>query len=182
MFEKYRCFISFALIFFFQSPGNTGNSRRIVHDVPVTIIPTRDWSEHKIPKLPTIQVYKNAINMISLTLTHICFHLQASIKLPTLRSLKSLCDKMKNLAPTLTICCSVSGDLSFIVETDSAMVASRYYNLVLEKHIADGANENGESEEIACRVDTKQLAMCFAGMQVFVIFNIIEPDFKGFFL
>lgn len=79
---------------------------------------------------------------------------------------------MKNLAPTLTICCSTSGDLSFIVETDSAMVASRYYNLILEKHVADGDNENGEPEEIACRVDTKQLAMCFAGMQVCTICTI----------
>lgn len=73
---------------------------------------------------------------------------------------------MKNLTPILTICCSLNGDLSFIVETETAMVASRYYNLVLEKHIADGANVNKEPEEIACRVDTKQLAMCFASIQV----------------
>lgn len=81
---------------------------------------------------------------------------------------------MKNLAPTLTICCGVNGELSFIVETDSAMVASRYYNLALEKHVAEGDNANGEPEEIACRVDTKQLALCFASMQVPNIFNLIS--------
>lgn len=93
---------------------------------------------------------------------------QMSIQLPTLRSLRSLLDKMKNLAPSVTICSASNGDLSFIVETDSAMVVSRYYNLMLETTNGDGAtrNRDGELEEITCLVDSKQIAMCCASIQV----------------
>lgn len=102
-----------------------------------------------------------------------------SIQLPTLRSLRSLLDKMKNLAPSVTICSSSNGDLSFIVETDSAMVVSKYYNLALEGTNADGTTRDGQVEEISVLVDSKQLAMCIASIQV--IFNtsekLINADF-----
>lgn len=90
-----------------------------------------------------------------------------SIQLPTLRSLRSLLDKMKNLAPSLTICSASNGDLSFIVETESAMVVSRYYNLILETTNGDGTRvDDGVLNEITCMVDSKQLAMCYASIQV----------------
>lgn len=92
-----------------------------------------------------------------------------SIQLPTLRSLRSLLDKMKNLSPSLTICSASNGDLSFIVETESAMVVSRYYNLMLETTNGDGlvnTVKDGELEEITCLVDSKQIAMCCASIQV----------------
>lgn len=92
-----------------------------------------------------------------------------SVQLPTLRSLRTLMDKMKNLAAMLTICTTSNGDLSFIVETDSAMVVSRYYNLILETTTGDDDSvrpNNGELQEITCLVDSKQLAMCFASIQV----------------
>lgn len=94
---------------------------------------------------------------------------QMSIQMPTLRSLRSLLDKMKNLAPSLTICAASNGDLSFVVETESAMVASRYYNLVLETtDVGDGGIRvnDGELEEVSCLLDSKQLAMCVSSIQV----------------
>lgn len=87
--------------------------------------------------------------------------------MPSLKSLRTLCDKMKNLSPTLTAVCSTNGDMSFIVETDSSMVVSRYFNLILEEN----ANHNqqtvpSEPEEFACQIDTKQLANVFTSMQM----------------
>lgn len=94
-----------------------------------------------------------------------------SIQLPSLRSLRSLLDKMKNLAPSLTICSTSNGDLSLIVETESAMVVSRYYNLMLETTNGDDSTraKDGELVEISCMVDSKQLAMCCASIQVNIL-------------
>lgn len=89
---------------------------------------------------------------------------QISATMPTLKSLKSLCDKMKNLSPSLTICCDLNGDLIFVVETDSAMVASRYFNLNVTK--LEDPIVPIEGEEVSCRVDSKQLASCFSSNQV----------------
>lgn len=88
--------------------------------------------------------------------------------MPTIKSLRALSDKMKNLAPSLTVCFAINGDLSFIVETDYAVVASRYYDLMVQQldkgNTASG--NDGDGDEVACRIDTKQLALCFASNQV----------------
>lgn len=86
--------------------------------------------------------------------------------MPSLKSLKVLCDKMKNLAPTMTICCISSGDLSLILETDSAIVVSRYFNLMLDQTNTENSKSDGQPVEICCQVDTKQLSTCFGSIQV----------------
>lgn len=74
---------------------------------------------------------------------------------------------MKNLAPILTVCCGSNGDLSFIVETDAAMVVSRYYNLLLDAaNSAAAVTAKDSLEEISCQVDTRQISLCFASIQV----------------
>lgn len=88
--------------------------------------------------------------------------------MPSLKSLRTLCEKMKNLAATMTICCISSGDLSFIVETESAIVVSRYFNLIVDQIGEDTRNieKNGQPIEISCHIDTKQLSLCFGSIQV----------------
>lgn len=136
--------------------------------MPVTVIPTREWPDYELPLMPKFQVNKRHATVD----LYICINcgplFQMSIQLPTLRSLRSLLDKMKNLAPSLTICSASNGDLSFIVETDSAMVVSRYYNLMLENINGDASTtvKDGQLEEITCLVDSKQIAMCCASIQV----------------
>lgn len=82
--------------------------------------------------------------------------------------MRTLCDKMKNLSPTLTICAASNGDLSFVVETDSAMIVSRYYNLLLEPDSKIQASDHKTNEpiEISCNADSKQLAACLSCIQV----------------
>lgn len=88
--------------------------------------------------------------------------------MPSIKSLRTLCDKMKNLSSSITICCMSSGDLSFIVETDSAIVVSRYFNLILDQTSEDNSNmiKDGQHLEICCNIDTKNLSMCFGSIQV----------------
>lgn len=84
-----------------------------------------------------------------------------SIQLPSLKSLRTLCDQMKKISSNFRICGITSGDLSFIVETESAMVVSRYFNLKV-----DAEHESQTNVEISCNIDTKHLSMCFGSLQV----------------
>lgn len=89
--------------------------------------------------------------------------------MPSLKTLRILCDKMKNLATDITVCCTSSGDLSFIIETDSAIVLSRYFNLALNPSTELIKNKmTDEPFEVCCNIDTKQLSQCFGSIQVFV--------------
>lgn len=96
--------------------------------------------------------------------------------MPTLKSLKNLCDKMKNLSPTTIVLFTLNGDLTFVVETDSAMVSSRYFNLLVNK----SANPKAQidADEICCRVDSKQLSLCFTSVQVIYILFVIKEKHK----
>lgn len=92
--------------------------------------------------------------------------------MPSLKSLRTLCDKMKNLSTTIRICSISTGDLSFIVETDSAIVVSRYFNLKIDQisnaqlvYPTHGRNDN-QNLEVGCHIDTKHLSLCFGSLQV----------------
>lgn len=116
-----------------EVPSTTG--RQITHDVPVQVIPTRDWAEFEIPRLPD---FKSIISM------------------PTLKSIRSLVEKIKNLASHVTFFCNNAGEIAMVVETDEATVASNYRNL--EVHLDDPDDRN---VEVSCRVSAKELGIYF---------------------
>lgn len=39
-----------------MAPPNSNNFRRLNHDVPVTVISTREWNEYKVPQLQPFEV------------------------------------------------------------------------------------------------------------------------------
>ena len=45
-----------AILLFFPQPSVSGHSRSVVHDVPVTLIPSRLWAEYEEPPMPRYQV------------------------------------------------------------------------------------------------------------------------------
>lgn len=117
-----------------EIPSATG--RQITHDVPVSVIPTRDWSEFEIPKLPE---FKSTISM------------------PTLKSIRNLVEKIKNLASHVTFFCNNSGEIAMVVETDEVTVASNYRNLEVQLDDPDDQNV-----EVSCRVSAKELGIYFS--------------------
>lgn len=136
----------------------------------------RDWVEYQQPNLGDYNVSKPKTVEKTYSLILSGYFTQISIQMPSLKSLRILCDKMKNLAPTMTICCISSGDLSFIVETDSSIVVSRYFNLILD-HVDDkSVNKDGQPSEICCQIDTKQLSTCFGSIQVDIILLYKSTD------
>ncbi|XP_055377855.1 checkpoint protein HUS1 [Condylostylus longicornis] len=89
------------------SPNNIQN-RHIVHDVPITLIPRDEWSSYNIP-----QTQK----------PNIC------LGLPSIRFIRNLVDKLKNLSPSITFYGTNEGELSVVIESDSLTLCSRYRNL-----------------------------------------------------
>jgi HUS1 checkpoint protein len=89
-------------------PTAFSTQRHLVHEVPVTVVPQRLWSDYQEPKMPEIDV---------------------SLYLPPLKSLKTHIDHMKNLSPHLFVSGNWSGELTLRVETDTAAVNVMYSNL-----------------------------------------------------
>lgn len=117
-----------------ELPSTTG--RQVQHDVPVTVIPIRDWAEFEIPKLPD---FKSIISM------------------PTLKSVRNLVEKIKNLASHVTFFCNNTGEIAMVVETDEVTVASNYRNLEVQLDDPDD-----KSLEVSCSVSAKELGNCFS--------------------
>lgn len=118
----------------------SAQTRKISHDVPVNLVPTRDWSDSNTPALPDFE---------------------CKLTMPTLRSMRNLMGKIKNLAPTLTFFCNLEGELSLVVETNQATVSSHYRNL----EVVVTRRSETPPDEISCRIDTKQLALCLQSNQ-----------------
>ena len=161
---------------------NSVQNRQIIHDVPITIIPTRDWDEFDLPKLPLFKTM---------------------LKMPSLKSLRTLMDKIKNLSPIVTFfqtgCNQVldNCELSLVVETDLTTVASHYKNLSCVENpnaanVSDANNEtevdeevNAGHQEVSCRVNSKLLAAFFSSNQILnchMYCNIKSNSFFSIFI
>ena len=46
---------------FFGQPSLTSHTRSVVHDVPVGVIPERDWEDYKEPAMPEFDVSADSI-------------------------------------------------------------------------------------------------------------------------
>lgn len=138
--------------------------RKVTHDVPVTLIAVRDWSEFAVPRSQQPPDDGDAGDR--------------SIGMPSMRSLRTLVDRIKNLSPSITVYYNNVGELSLVVETDMATVTSHYRNLpvtVLRNGngsrqvvaaptaTAPGSDGNGE---VSCRVSSRQLSMILGGLQM----------------
>lgn len=121
-------------------------NRRIVHDVPVNVIPRRDWSAYRMPRIPDPNII---------------------LTMPSLKFLRNLVDKVKNISPSITFCATSLGELSIIAETESATIASHYRNLEIKKidksQMSDGG---GNDVEASCLVDCKKAAIFLSALQM----------------
>ncbi|KAK6632414.1 hypothetical protein RUM44_007456 [Polyplax serrata] len=91
---------------------NFKHARVCTHDVPVEIIPRKNWPEFQLPPLPPFDF---------------------SIEMPVLKRFKYICDRMKFLSSQLILEITSGGILALKVETDLASVATYFTNLKVEK-------------------------------------------------
>lgn len=138
------------------------------------VVPVDEYSEYKTPEVPKCQVSNTCVCVCVIQIVlqpNILFNFQLEFDMPSLKSLKALCDAMKNLSPTLTIYGCLGGELRFVVDTDSLMVSNRYINRNVQKTNYDGMPQI-DGDEVACTVNAKQLAFHFISNQVSIVFYV----------
>ncbi|XP_065073442.1 checkpoint protein HUS1 [Ochlerotatus camptorhynchus] len=113
---------------------------KVQHQIPVTVVPRSEWGNFDLP-----------LDMVY----------DLTVMLPSVKSLKGLMDKKKNMSPSVTIYATLAGELSLVVETDVVTVASHFKGLQCARaKPPDGGETEPEQEtlEAACKVDAKKLS------------------------
>ena len=105
----------------------------MVHDIPVNVVPRRLWSEYTEPDAldPDVISYFLIGKTNSGSFKNI--YLQISVYFPQLRLMKSIVERMKNLANMATLTITAEGSLTLTVETDAVSVTSHFDDLHVEK-------------------------------------------------
>lgn len=148
-----------------ELPSLHSRSRFVVHDIPVTIVPSRLWDEFQEPSMPEYDM---------------------SLCLPSLRVMKNVIERMKNLSSFLVISASVEGSISFKVESDLVSVATHFRNLESPpgaKVQRSSLHDSPPSAEI--RVDIRKLHQFLFGKQINpekTICNIVHGHMLQLFL
>ncbi|XP_017046026.1 checkpoint protein HUS1 [Drosophila ficusphila] len=118
--------------------SSSTEAREVVHDVPVTIIPASDWPAYVVPRVPSSQL---------------------ALSLPSLRLLRSLIDKLKNVSPSLEFQANNDGELNVIATSEMSTVTSRFKKLLLR---SGDVSQQGAS----CSVDSKKASAFFGALQL----------------
>ncbi|EDV94841.1 checkpoint protein HUS1 [Drosophila grimshawi] len=121
---------------------SSAEPREMVHDVPATIIPASEWPAFMLPKMPSPQIV---------------------LGVPSLRLMRSLVDKLKNISPSLIFHGSTNGELNLVSESEMATITSRFTRLLLHK--GEG-NSSHQSTEVSCSVDSRKMSAFFNALQL----------------
>ncbi|KAL6261724.1 hypothetical protein P5V15_006812 [Pogonomyrmex californicus] len=108
------------------------DSRQCVHDVPVKLIPRKEWPEHKMPDISEFDI---------------------SLEMPQLKHLRHIVERMKNMSSQLTVITNKCGTLIIKITVDYATVSSHFKDLQVWE-----STEEQEDRDISATVSTKKLA------------------------
>lgn len=155
------------LTFEITLPSLTSHTRSVVHDVPVGVIPERNWDAYEEPAMPEFDV---------------------SIYMPPLKVLKNVIERMKNLSSFLILAANQNGYMTLGIDTDLASVTTHFKNLDTPTWEGDPSSQphNRDPDKMAeARVDIKKLATFLHSQQVSpnrVICNIVNGKAVQFLL
>ncbi|XP_033340679.1 hus1-like checkpoint clamp component [Megalopta genalis] len=142
-----------------ELPSLSIESRQCLHDVPVRVIPRREWQEHQAPNIPEFDI---------------------SVDMPQLRHVRSIVERMKNMSPRLTISADKSGMFVLKVDTDSATVSTHFQNLQVWS-----CSQKSHDDKISATIDVKKFFMFLAWDVVHpdgVKCNILEDRIVNLYL
>ncbi|XP_072767086.1 checkpoint protein HUS1 isoform X2 [Anoplolepis gracilipes] len=104
------------------------DSRQCTHDVPVRVIPRKEWPEHKMPDVPEFDI---------------------SLEIPNLKYLRCIVDRMKNMSSQLMIIANKSGTMILKIEVDYATVSTHFKGLqVWESREEQESNDISATEKM----------------------------------
>nr|CAG4638221.1 EOG090X0TJE [Chydorus sphaericus] len=124
------------LTFEIDLPSGTNHCRLVVHDIPVNLVPRRLWLDYSEPDQVDADV---------------------SIHFPQLRVIKSIVERMKNLANMATLHVTAQGVLTLTVETDAVSVTSHFDDLHVDKN---------KEEESSVTIELKRFSHFLANEQL----------------
>nr|CAG4646780.1 EOG090X0TJE [Macrothrix elegans] len=116
--------------------ASSNHSRLVVHDIPINLVPKRLWSDYAEPNEEIADI---------------------SLYLPHLKVMKSIVERMKNLANMGTLHVTAEGLLKITVETDTVSVASHFDDLHVEKHRENEASVTIELKRLSNLLSHEQL-------------------------
>ena len=111
------------LSFYIEMAGN----RQCIHDIPVTPVPRKDWSDFEEPKiLPTEEIVRMQVDV---------------------KQLKHFADRYKHLGPYATFIAPQSGSLEMVLKSEKAELCTKFkFYKALENLSALEDKENGVVE------------------------------------
>lgn len=144
-------------------------NRIVTHDVPVSLIPRRLWIDFSEPSIPDFDV---------------------SIYLPTLKIIKNVVERMKNLSNFIVIEANRNGQINLKIETDVVCVSTHFRDLGNPPWTSDEVGKKSDAVTIQnkmseARVDIRKLLHFLAGQQVNptkAICNIVHKRMVHFLL
>ncbi|XP_067867235.1 checkpoint protein HUS1 isoform X2 [Heterodontus francisci] len=133
-----------------ELPSLSSHSRIVTHDIPVSIIPRKLWNDFEEPSVPDFDV---------------------SIYLPVLKIMKSVVERMKNLANHVVIEANQNGEMNLKIDTDLVSVTTHFKELGnppwVEEGTPPGSFQIRDPANMAeARIDIKRLLQFLAGQQV----------------
>nr|CAG4635255.1 EOG090X0TJE [Alona affinis] len=149
------------LTFEIDLPSGSNHSRLVVHDIPVSVVARRHWIDYSEP---------DPVNP------------DISIQLPSLRLLKSIVERMKNLSNMATIHVTSQGVLTLTVEADAVSVTSHFDDLHVEKHNEDESSATIELKRLSNFLSSEQLnplrVLCDVVESRMIHLNYISDSFN----
>ncbi|CAM1324234.1 HUS1 (predicted) [Pycnogonum litorale] len=144
-----------------ELPSLSSNSRIVVHDIPVTVIPRRLWNEYQEPNMPDFDV---------------------SLYMAPIKVVKNVAERMKNLSQYVMVGANQDGEMTLSVETDQ-VTASTHFKDLPKPTWDDNQNEHTGKNEAKVKVDIKKLSHFLSGQQINpakIICNIVDQKMLQF--
>ncbi|XP_048408696.1 checkpoint protein HUS1 [Stegostoma tigrinum] len=133
-----------------ELPSLSSHSRIVTHDIPISIIPRKLWNDFEEPSVPDFDV---------------------SIYLPVLKIMKSVVERMKNLANHVIIEANQNGEMNLKIDTDLVSVTTHFKELGNPPWVEEGTQPDScqirdPTSMAEARIDIKRLLQFLAGQQV----------------
>ncbi|XP_060681518.1 checkpoint protein HUS1 [Hemiscyllium ocellatum] len=133
-----------------ELPSLSSHNRIVTHDIPVSIIPRKLWNDFEEPSVPDFDV---------------------SIYLPVLKIMKSVVERMKNLANHIIIEANQNGEMNLKIDTDLVSVTTHFKELGNPPWVEEGTQPDSyqisdPTSMAEARIDIKRLLQFLAGQQV----------------
>lgn len=141
-----------------ELPSLNVESRHCIHDVPVRVVPRKEWGTLQVPNILQFDI---------------------SVDMPQLRHVRNIVERMRNMDPTLTISADKTGTFVLAVDTDSATVSTHFQNLKVWNCSQQG------SQRVSATIDARKFLM-FLGWDTVhpdnVKCNILQDRMVNLFL